>query len=248
MLVPAGIFVVINLLSDGGAIAGWAVPVATDIAFAIAVLSIVGRWLPNALAGLPAHARRGRRPARDHHHRRVLHATASRSGGSAASVACIALFWFLIRRRHHHRVGCWCRSRCWRGASCTRPACTPRSRASRWEWRCPPSRARTRSTASRSTGSTGGGPSRPAWPCPSSRCFAAGVSIDGEAICGRRVRPRGPGRGGGPGDRQAGRDPALHLPGRDLHAGVARPRAQLVGRARHGVPRGHRLHRVAAHR
>ncbi|MFV0633914.1 Na+/H+ antiporter NhaA [Demequina sp.] len=49
MLVPAVIYVTTNLLREGGSTAGWAVPTATDIAFAIAVLAVVGKWLPNAL-------------------------------------------------------------------------------------------------------------------------------------------------------------------------------------------------------
>ncbi|WP_083966689.1 Na+/H+ antiporter NhaA [Demequina globuliformis] len=48
MLVPAAFYVVVNL-QDGGSMDGWAVPTATDIAFAIAVLAVVGRWLPAAL-------------------------------------------------------------------------------------------------------------------------------------------------------------------------------------------------------
>ena len=49
MAVPAGIYLATNLLQDGGSTDGWAVPTATDIAFAIAVLAVVGKWLPNAL-------------------------------------------------------------------------------------------------------------------------------------------------------------------------------------------------------
>jgi NhaA family Na+:H+ antiporter len=49
MVVPAGIYLATNLLQDGGSNDGWAVPTATDIAFAIAVLAVVGKWLPNAL-------------------------------------------------------------------------------------------------------------------------------------------------------------------------------------------------------
>ncbi|WP_082095990.1 Na+/H+ antiporter NhaA [Demequina flava] len=48
MVVPAALYVVVNL-QDGGSMDGWAVPTATDIAFAIAVLAVVGRWLPAAL-------------------------------------------------------------------------------------------------------------------------------------------------------------------------------------------------------
>lgn len=49
MLVPAAVYLAINLTADGGAPKGWAVPTATDIAFAVSVLAIVGRSLPNAL-------------------------------------------------------------------------------------------------------------------------------------------------------------------------------------------------------
>ncbi|MCR6712348.1 MAG: Na+/H+ antiporter NhaA [Demequina sp.] len=48
MVVPALIYVGVNL-SRGGSLSGWAVPTATDIAFAMAVLAIVGRGLPTAL-------------------------------------------------------------------------------------------------------------------------------------------------------------------------------------------------------
>lgn len=46
--VPALIFAAINW-SDPDAIRGWAIPTATDIAFAVAVLAIIGSHLPSAL-------------------------------------------------------------------------------------------------------------------------------------------------------------------------------------------------------
>jgi NhaA family Na+:H+ antiporter len=46
--IPAIIYVVVNL-PNGGALRGWAIPTATDIAFAVAVLAIVGSHLPSAL-------------------------------------------------------------------------------------------------------------------------------------------------------------------------------------------------------
>ena len=49
MVVPAAIFTAINTTSAGGEAAGWGIPMATDIAFALAVLAIVGRTLPLAL-------------------------------------------------------------------------------------------------------------------------------------------------------------------------------------------------------
>ena len=48
MVVPALIVVALNW-GDGAALRGWAVPVATDIAFALAVLSVLGSRVPMAL-------------------------------------------------------------------------------------------------------------------------------------------------------------------------------------------------------
>ena len=48
MVVPAAITVALNW-GDGTALRGWAVPVATDIAFALAVLSVLGSRVPLAL-------------------------------------------------------------------------------------------------------------------------------------------------------------------------------------------------------
>ncbi|WP_327344263.1 Na+/H+ antiporter NhaA [Streptomyces europaeiscabiei] len=48
MAVPALVYVLTNL-TGGGSLAGWAVPTATDIAFALAVLAVIGTSLPNAL-------------------------------------------------------------------------------------------------------------------------------------------------------------------------------------------------------
>ncbi len=48
MLVPAIIYVVVNAVG-GGDLGAWGIPMATDIAFALAVLAVVGRNLPVAL-------------------------------------------------------------------------------------------------------------------------------------------------------------------------------------------------------
>lgn len=48
MAVPALVYVVVNTVG-GGSLDGWAVPTATDIAFALAVLAVIGTSLPSAL-------------------------------------------------------------------------------------------------------------------------------------------------------------------------------------------------------
>jgi Na+:H+ antiporter, NhaA family len=50
MVAPAGIFIAINLISGHPEnLGGWAVPIATDIAFALAVLAVLSTHLPSAL-------------------------------------------------------------------------------------------------------------------------------------------------------------------------------------------------------
>lgn len=49
MAVPALFFVLVNLGAGTEALQGWAIPTATDIAFALAVLAVVGTYLPTGL-------------------------------------------------------------------------------------------------------------------------------------------------------------------------------------------------------
>ncbi len=49
MAVPALIYVLVNLGTGDGALRGWAIPTATDIAFAVAVLAVISTHLPAAL-------------------------------------------------------------------------------------------------------------------------------------------------------------------------------------------------------
>ncbi|WP_116450952.1 Na+/H+ antiporter NhaA [Blastococcus litoris] len=49
MAVPALFFVLFNLGGEDGALRGWAIPSATDIAFALAVLAVISTHLPSAL-------------------------------------------------------------------------------------------------------------------------------------------------------------------------------------------------------
>jgi Na+:H+ antiporter, NhaA family len=49
MVAPALVFVSVNLTTGEGALRGWAIPTATDIAFALAVLAVISTHLPAAL-------------------------------------------------------------------------------------------------------------------------------------------------------------------------------------------------------
>ena len=49
MIVPAVLYTGVNLAAPGAGLSGWAIPTATDIAFAVAVLALAGRHLPDAL-------------------------------------------------------------------------------------------------------------------------------------------------------------------------------------------------------
>ena len=49
MAVPALFYVLVNLHAGGDAVTGWAIPTATDIAFALAVLAVISTHLPTGL-------------------------------------------------------------------------------------------------------------------------------------------------------------------------------------------------------
>ncbi|WP_241195238.1 Na+/H+ antiporter NhaA [Streptomyces sp. ADI93-02] len=49
VMVPALVFLAINATAPGEGAGGWGIPMATDIAFALAVLAVVGRHLPTPL-------------------------------------------------------------------------------------------------------------------------------------------------------------------------------------------------------
>ena len=50
MIVPALLYLMVNWGADATALRGWGIPIATDIAFALAVLAVIGRHLPPASA------------------------------------------------------------------------------------------------------------------------------------------------------------------------------------------------------
>ncbi|HET6625437.1 MAG TPA: Na+/H+ antiporter NhaA [Nocardioidaceae bacterium] len=49
VVVPAAIYLAVNLNTGGGALNGWAIPTATDIAFGLAILAIISTHLPTGL-------------------------------------------------------------------------------------------------------------------------------------------------------------------------------------------------------
>lgn len=104
MVVPALLYLAVNLASAGGAPHGWAVPTATDIAFAVAVLSVVGRSLPASLRaflltlavvddllGIVVIA--------------VVYSDGVRLAWLAASVLAVGAFAVLLRVRRHGLAG-----------------------------------------------------------------------------------------------------------------------------------------------
>lgn len=97
MVTPALIYVAINA-AMGGSLAGWAIPMATDIAFALAVLAIVGRHLPTGLRAFLLTL-----AIVDDLGAIMVIAVFFSHGlnwlALAGSLACVALYWLLQRRR-----------------------------------------------------------------------------------------------------------------------------------------------------
>ena len=71
MVVPAGIYALVVAGGEGGS--GWGIPMATDIAFAVGVLGLLGRRIPSAGPAVPADPRDRRRHRRDPGDRGLLH-------------------------------------------------------------------------------------------------------------------------------------------------------------------------------
>ncbi len=98
MVLPAAVYLVINLTADGGRPEGWAIPMATDIAFALAVLAIVGRQLPASLRAFLLTL-----AIVDDLGAILVIATVFtdtvRWSWLAGALACVVLWWLLQRRR-----------------------------------------------------------------------------------------------------------------------------------------------------
>jgi NhaA family Na+:H+ antiporter len=101
MAVPALLYVVVGAAA-GGDLAGWAVPTATDIAFALAVLAVIGTGLPSALRAFLLTL-----AVVDDLFAILIIAAFFTSGlnflALGLSAAGLALFWFL----HHRGVRGW---------------------------------------------------------------------------------------------------------------------------------------------
>ncbi len=129
MVVPALIYAAFNW-GDPAALRGWAVPVATDIAFALAVMSVLGRRVPERPQGVPGGTCHHGRPRRDRGHRLLLYAQPRRSrarrarpsSGRRCSVSTALACGV-------SGLTCWAALRC--GCCCCARAFTRRSRVSR---------------------------------------------------------------------------------------------------------------------
>ncbi|GLW70117.1 Na(+)/H(+) antiporter NhaA 3 [Kitasatospora phosalacinea] len=100
VLLPAVLFTVINVAAPNGHPAGWAIPTATDIAFALGVLAVVGSHLPSALRAFLLTL-----AVVDDLIAILIIAVFYSSGiefwALGAALAGLVLFWFLHRRGVH---------------------------------------------------------------------------------------------------------------------------------------------------
>ena len=98
MAVPAIIYAVTNVVLPDGDVSGWGIPMATDIAFALAVLAVVGRKLPVALRAFLLSL-----AVVDDLGAIIVIATfyseKFKTGPFLVSIALLALYWYLQRRR-----------------------------------------------------------------------------------------------------------------------------------------------------
>ena len=206
-------------------------------------------------AHLPAHPRRGRRPARDHDHRGLLHRRpATWLPLLLALVAAGGRSRSCVQRADPVRGGCCCRWR-WRpGRWCTPPACTPPSPGccsgspSRW---CAASRRRARRRPGLAEHFEHRfRPISAGFAVPVFAFFAAGVTVGGLERPGDALTRPGRARASSPGwwsARPSGSLGATWLVARFTRAELDEDLG-WVDVARAGAARRHRVHRLAADR
>lgn len=97
IMIPAIVYLAVNSASDQGVSSGWAIPTATDIAFALAVLGVVGRRLPVALRAFLLTL-----AVVDDLLAILIIAVAYTASLNfvwlVGAVLCVTLFWWLLRR------------------------------------------------------------------------------------------------------------------------------------------------------
>ena len=245
MVAPAIVYLLVNVLGDGST-EGWAVPTATDIAFALAVLAVIGTSLPSALRAFLLTL-----AVVDDLFAILIIAVFFTSDLNFAAlggaVAGLALFWLLLRKG----VRGWyvyvpLALVIWGLMYNSGVHATIAGVAMGLMLRCTRREGEEHSPGERIEHLVR--PLSAGLAVPLFALFSAGV-VGLRRIDDRRVHPAGDPRcGSRPGRRQDRGHLRRHLARRPFHPGGAQRRSGLAGRVRGRRTRRHRIHRLAPHR